>query len=350
MKKNNSPILSVIMPVFNGERYLYESINSVLNQSFKNFEFIIINDCSTDKTNHILSEYKSLDNRIVIINNLKNKGIAYSLNEAIKTSKSDLIVRMDSDDVCMPSRFQKQFDYMSNNPLIAVSGTGALINNSNRLLKDYFIPFTKDAHIKTQLLFESPFVHPSIIFRKEVFFRNKMQYDSTYSRAEDYKLWTQFARISNMGNIINVGLSYRVNVNSVSNKYKSVQLNDAGLIREEYFKQIGIPYTESEFILHNRIPIYDDWFTLTDLIEVEKWFLKLLDLNRANQYFEKTAFYDILSTYWERAVIKSELPLLMSWKLYRESVLFNKQIFNLRNFLLSSVKNKIKKIFYKKNQ
>ena len=331
------------MPVFNGERYLTESINSVLNQSFKNFEFIIINDFSTDKTNHILSEYKSLDNRVIIINNLKNKGIAYSLNEAIKISKSDLIVRMDADDVCMPTRFQKQFDYMSTNPLIAVSGTGALINNGNRLLKDYFIPFTKDAHIKAQLLFETPFVHPSIIFRKEVFFHNKLQYNSAYSRAEDYKLWTEFSRISNMGNIADICINYRVNRNSVSNKYKSVQLNDAGLIREEYFKQLGIPFTESELILHNRIPIYNDWFTLKDLNEVEKWFFKLLDLNRENQYFDQSALTDVLSTYWERAIIKSKLTLLRSWKLYRQSVLFNKQIFNLRNFLLSSVKNKIKK-------
>ena len=331
------------MPVFNGERYLTESINSVLNQSFKNFEFIIINDFSTDKTNHILSEYKSLDNRVIIINNLKNKGIAYSLNEAIKISKSDLIVRMDADDICMPTRFQKQFDYMSTNPLIAVSGTGALINNSNRLLKDYFIPFTKDAHIKAQLLFETPFVHPSIIFRKEVFFHNKLQYNSAYSRAEDYKLWTEFSRISNMGNIADICINYRVNRNSVSNKYKSVQLNDAGLIREEYFKQLGIPFTESELILHNRIPIYNDWFTLKDLNEVEKWFFKLLDLNRENQYFDQSALTDVLSTYWERAIIKSKLTLLRSWKLYRQSVLFNKQIFNLRNFLLSSVKNKIKK-------
>ena len=154
MKKKNSTILSVIMPVFNGERYLTDSINSILNQSFKNFEFIIINDCSTDKTNDILNEYKSLDSRVLVINNIKNKGIAYSLNEAIKISKSDLIVRMDADDISLPNRLKKQLDYMNQNPDIAISGMGAKINNGSIFGMPIFQPFTDDNQIKSQLLFE----------------------------------------------------------------------------------------------------------------------------------------------------------------------------------------------------
>lgn len=340
VKKNNSPILSVIMPVFNGERYLPDSINSILNQSFKNFEFIIINDCSTDKTNYILSEYKSLDNRVIIINNLKNKGIAYSLNEAIKISKSDLIVRMDADDISLPNRLKRQFDFMNQNPDIAISGMGAKINNGSIFGMPLFKPFLDDNQIKSQLLFESPFMHPTIIFRKNVFQLNSLSYNLTFTSAQDYNLWVDFSRVSKMGNIIDAGIIYRLNSNSVSNKHKKEQTNFADKIRENYLNKLGINFTNEEMIIHNRISKYEDWFSLNDLIQVEKWLIKLKEINKTDSIFDEIKFSDILSYYWTRSFIKCETVTLKSLRFYKNSYLYKKN--NINNFMFSIIKNKIK--------
>ncbi|WP_244834814.1 glycosyltransferase family 2 protein [Clostridium sp. BJN0001] len=108
--------VSVIMPVFNAEKYLEESIKSVLNQTYKNFEFIIINDGSTDSSLSIINKFKSMDNRIRVIDQ-KNNGIVYSLNKGISTAKGKYIARMDADDISLPNRIKNQVKYMETNQL-----------------------------------------------------------------------------------------------------------------------------------------------------------------------------------------------------------------------------------------
>ena len=117
----NTPLISVIMPVYNSEAYIESSVESILNQSYTNFEFIIIDDASTDKTYDRLLKLIKIDKRIVLVKNKRNEGVTKSLNKALKIAKGKYIIRMDADDWSYPNRFKLQVDLMENNPDVVLS-------------------------------------------------------------------------------------------------------------------------------------------------------------------------------------------------------------------------------------
>ena len=134
----NLPLVSVIMSVYNGEKYLVQAIDSILNQTYQNFEFIIIDDCSTDNSSHILQEYAKKDSRIKIIKKEKNigiKGFIENLNLGISIAEGKYIARMDADDISLPERFQKQVTFLENNPEIFMVGAQIdFINEKNEII------------------------------------------------------------------------------------------------------------------------------------------------------------------------------------------------------------------------
>ena len=179
-----SPLISVVMPVFNSEQYLDKSIKSVLEQTYDNFEFLIINDGSTDNSNSIIKKYQSHDKRITIFKQ-ENKGVTKSLNNGIKYSKGRFIARMDADDICHPDRFKMQLNWFHINKDIDVLGSqvefieknGNIIKPSNQLPLD-------DLSIKWELIFGTPLIHPSIMIRKSVF-EDFGLYNESYLFAQD---------------------------------------------------------------------------------------------------------------------------------------------------------------------
>ena len=120
---NTAPKISLIMSVYNGEDYLVEAIESVLNQTFKEFELIVINDCSTDSTGEILNRFAELDKRVKVHTNEVNLRLPSSLNKAITLAQGKYIARMDADDICLPERLEKQYNFMENNPSVPSSPT-----------------------------------------------------------------------------------------------------------------------------------------------------------------------------------------------------------------------------------
>lgn len=229
--KLNSPLISVVMSVYNGEKYLAEAIESILNQTYKNFEFIIVNDGSSDKSIDIIKEYMTKDNRVVLIDR-ENKGLPYSLNEGISKAKGEYIARMDADDISLPDRFEKQMDYMQKNE-IDICGCSIQLFNDAKKFDIWHYPI-KDSEIRFLLLVNSAFAHPSIMFKKSIF--ETYQYDIKFKSAQDYKLWTQIA-LSNlkMGNIDEVLVLYRIHDTQVSSK-NTQQAQNAINISKEYIK------------------------------------------------------------------------------------------------------------------
>jgi glycosyltransferase involved in cell wall biosynthesis len=202
----NSPKISVIMSVYNCEKYLKESVDGILSQTFSDFEFIIINDGSADKSREILESYK--DSRIRLFNN-QNKGLTKSLNEAIGYSNGEYIARMDADDISLPERFEKQIKFLDANPECAMCGTWAeFIDEDGKYLRDYNTPVT-DSEIKKEILFHNPFIHPSVMIRKSVFEKVGL-YDTSFRYAQDYELWTRIAIKFKTGNIPEKLLRYRL--------------------------------------------------------------------------------------------------------------------------------------------
>ncbi|MCE5228859.1 glycosyltransferase [bacterium] len=188
------PVISVIMSVHNGAAWLGESIGSILGQTFGDFEFIIVNDGSTDESPRILKEYASRDPRIILLNNEKNIGLMRSLNKGLDHARGCFIARMDSDDVSLPNRFQKQIRWFGDHPSASVVSTFVRRVDVNGRYLGYWMDdlvATDTASIKRTLPYRNCIAHPSIMIRSEVL--RKFRYNEKISLYEDYELWLRIA-------------------------------------------------------------------------------------------------------------------------------------------------------------
>lgn len=196
------------MPVYNGEEYLEQAIKSVLFQTLKDYEFVIVDDGSIDRSWEIIQKYSCKDRRIVAIRSRKNLRTSAALNKGLKTAKGKYVIRMDADDWSYPDRFQKQYEYMELHPEVGVSG-GAIevCNEKLKVINKRTYPLT-DKMARRIIFRYSPFAHPATIWRKE-----KMMKVGAYNKniplAQDYDLYFRIGKISKFGNIKNIILKLR---------------------------------------------------------------------------------------------------------------------------------------------
>tara|TARA_Y100001958_G_C21248503_1_gene581337 strand:- start:9065 stop:10063 length:999 start_codon:yes stop_codon:yes gene_type:complete len=196
--KEHNPLISVIMSVYNGEKYIKESIDSILQQTYKNFEFIIVDDRSDDNTEHILTSFT--DTRVKLIKNSRRIGQAMSLNKAIIQSKGKYIARQDHDDISVINRLMNQVRFMEKNPKIGLLGSnGILINEQSDEIKGYDVP-SDCLKIKWTLLFRNQFLHSSVMIRSSILQKFKLLYVD-YKFSQDFDLWSKFASLSCLKNI-----------------------------------------------------------------------------------------------------------------------------------------------------
>lgn len=211
---NSIPAVSVLMPVYNGEKYLSEAIDSILNQTFADFELIIINDGSTDGTLEILRKYTQQNKRIVL-HNQTNQGLIAALNKGIKLARGKYIARMDADDISFPERLALQVGFLENHPEIGVLGSGARIMNSSGVTYDTLQHPTQHNVLQWCLCFFCPIVHPTVIMRRQVVVQvggyGAMQH------AEDYDLWCRLSCVTRLSNLKDVLLYLRQHDSNVSN-------------------------------------------------------------------------------------------------------------------------------------
>jgi len=236
--ENFEPKVSVVMPVYNAEAYLRDSIESVLNQTLTDFEFIIINDGSTDNSKAIIQEYS--DNRIKLIEN--NHNYIESLNKGMKLSKALYIARMDADDIMMKSRLDIQYKYMIEHPEIDVCGS-SFIKFGFEKEEEYHLE-TRSKILKGLLLTENPLAHPTTMIRKKSIdallkLNPQGPYRKEYIYAEDYKLWCELVENGGvLSNLADVLLKYRSSDNQVVKKFRSEMTKVARKIQFEYFAYI----------------------------------------------------------------------------------------------------------------
>lgn len=215
-----APLVSVIMPVYNGEKYLQEAIDSILNQTFGDFEFIIINDGSTDKTLEIIKSYS--DPRIRVISQ-ENKGIIHSLNKGISESRGKYIARMDADDISLPDRFKRQSDFLEANPEIGLLGTTFAIQIDKKI-KCIAAVLLQDSDLRRQLLYKCPFGHGTVMFRKNLETGlNGLWYSPSEKHVEDYELWSRIALITKVANLPGVLYIWRDNPFGISSSKRAIQ-------------------------------------------------------------------------------------------------------------------------------
>ncbi len=278
--KNQSIFVTILMPVFNSESFLIDAIESILNQSYSNFEFLIVNDGSTDNSLRILNKFKKKDNRITILNQ-KNLGIENALNNGISISKGEYIFRMDSDDISASDRIESQLKFMISNHIDVCGSWAKCFGASSKIIK------TNVSHknIKTAMFFHSPFVHPTMSFKANVL--KKYKYSNAFSHAEDYYLWIRLATNKIVfGNLPKVCLYYRVHNNQVSFKERKTQELSASNIRMIYYKSVSDHFSRKNkklmffylgkyLLLEINILLYIAYYLKS---VIKKLYLKILEL------------------------------------------------------------------------
>jgi glycosyltransferase involved in cell wall biosynthesis len=234
-------MISVIMSVYNAEKYLKEAVDSILGQTYKNFEFIIINDCSDDNSLPILKEYEMLHNNIILLNNTENLGLTKNLNIALNMASGKYIARMDADDISEPNRFRMQVDFLEKNSAIDILGTFSRnINEDGEITGTRSTPITHKDIMKI-LPKLSPLSHPTVMFRKESLKKIGF-YNDKYLTSQDYDMWFRATRAGlKFYNLPEFLLKYRMNDDYISRKSFKFRWNDFRL-RLEGYKNINLPF------------------------------------------------------------------------------------------------------------
>lgn len=209
-------LISVILPVYNGEKYLKEAIESILNQTYTNFEFIIIDDGSKDSSLEIIRDYEKEDERIVVVSR-ENKGLIATLNEGIEKARGKYIARMDQDDISLPQRFEEQLKYMITNNLDICGGNYLIIDQNSKTISTSEVP-ESFSEILLTMVSNVPFAHPSVMIKKFFLDDKKLKYGiNGYKNAEDLDLWiNMYNQNARFGNVKKRIIKYRVVPTSMS--------------------------------------------------------------------------------------------------------------------------------------
>lgn len=206
--------LSVVLPTYNGEKHISQALDSILNQTFRDFELIVINDGSTDKTANILKKYSKDDARIRIISQT-NKGLVASLNKGIEMAQGQYIARHDDDDASLPDRFERQVAFLDSHPDVVVVGSSmSVMNDAGTVLHNHAV-LLNDPELRHELLVRSPFPHGSVMYRKSAVVAAGLYRAETWP-AEDYDLWLRLSAEGKLANIDDCLYVYRENSHGIS--------------------------------------------------------------------------------------------------------------------------------------
>jgi glycosyltransferase involved in cell wall biosynthesis len=285
---NHPPLVSVLMPTYNAERYLSQAIRSILSQTFTDFEFIVVDDGSADQTPTILKIFQSQDTRFEIHYFEKNSGIAAALNKGLSIAQGKYIARMDADDISLPERFSKQVAFMESHPAVGVLGTGAtVIDAADRPHQSLVFPLS---HLLLQwsMCFYSPMIHPSVMIRRELLL-SAGGYLPTAAHAEDYELWGRLSAATQFANLPDRLLLLRKSGSNVSIRYSAAFLAAGISVSKGMFRSLiglDVPVTPFELTLQPRRISPTDLRRVSDaMITLLNHFLNLPGITAQEQHY-----------------------------------------------------------------
>jgi len=296
------PEISVILPVYNGQDYLAEAIESIISQTFHSWELIIINDGSTDKSEEIIKSYLPKESRIKYYRNQQNSGLIFTLNKAIDLSEGNYIARMDADDICSPERLQIQYDFLRKNTDIALCGTYATVINNNGKPIGRLLNLRTDEYIRIHLLFSVPLIHSSVMGKAEVFKQN--HYDTDYKHAEDYDLWCRISANHKIANIPSYLLKYRWHSTNVSVLNQKIQEKTKERVIRRQLTFLGLFPSDQEMNLHlvsfrqRDIKSRGEKKTFSDFVGLSQWFGQIIEANNNKKLYHTDALQAYLWSRW----------------------------------------------------
>lgn len=313
--KTIRPKVSVIMPVYNSEKYVAQAIKSILQQTFKNFEFLILNDGSRDHSLDIIQSFN--DPRIILINHKTNRGLIAVLNQGLKLARGRFIARMDADDISHPKRLELQIKLMEKNP--SLSAVGGWVKTIG-LEKNRKWQYRTNAQIlKCELLFDAPLAHPTVMLRSATLKKHNLRY--RIKNSEDYGLWNDLTKFSSIANMPMYLLQYRVHSQQTGSKQFDTRRQAAHVLRNSIVRRLVPNANKEELILHQQLATRDFGNNRAFLIKAEKWLLKIQDTNSKKNTYPTAALNHVLGFYWWQVAQCNSKQGVASFKIYKNSTL-----------------------------
>lgn len=294
----NKPTFSVLMPVYNCALYLAEAIESILNQTFTDFELIVLDDGSTDDSAEIAKSFT--DSRIVYHCNEKNLGLANNLNVGLRMARGRYIARMDGDDISLPERLQTQYDYLESHPDIDLCSCGLQMFGTEDTV---WVRESDPEAVKITMMFYSPVLHATSVWRRESFEKHNLYYDQNAFPAEDYELWSRAVFYCKLVNIPQVLYRYRIHGIQVTKTDDRVAQKDRE-IRISYIRK-ALPGLNEDFY-----PGFVDKFisannlSASNINELKGLYLQLLDANSKQHFFEHALLQNRLTKYYQSYLVR----------------------------------------------
>ncbi len=310
-------MVSVLMPVYNGEKHLRDAINSILNQTYTNFEFIIINDGSTDSSKEIILSYN--DPRIVYVENEKNMGLSATLNKGIDLCTAEYIARMDCDDIAKESRFAKQVAFLDANTDVGIVGSFVKVIGSSII---YRFPL-KTEEIKVELLLRSVLQHPSVMIRKSLLNQFDLRYDINYRYSQDYDLWARAVQYFPIYNLEEILLEYREHEQQMGATYGSCVRDEpvrTRLMQIELFT--GLAQDNPKILLHGKVLNGGFEFTKDKFQELCQWLAELEQMNLVKKEYQEKGFKYYLFFIWQTAFFTIKEYNLATYRFIKETLFY----------------------------
>ncbi len=303
------------MPVYNADLFLRQAIDSILNQTYKHLEFIILDDGSTDNSCDIIESYSTKDKRIRAFYTKENRGIVYQLNKGISEARGRFIARMDADDISLPQRIEKQVSFLEQNSDISIVGSNVRFIVENRIFpRRSHLPLL-DQEIKAYMLFFTPFYHPSVVLRIEIFHHFR------YSEAtiEDYALWIKVLSKFNAANIEECLLIYRRHNKNTTLIHQKKFHNDIHEIYREILNSLKIEFSENDVRILCQISESDnEAILLRDIVFFKELLHKVITNNYSLKRTEQSSLVKTIEKVWIKCLIKVKINSLKEMMLLIE--------------------------------
>lgn len=286
--------LTVLMPVYNGAAFVQEALTSILEQTFSEFECLIVEDGSTDATCEILSSFR--DPRIRLLRNHSNLGLARSLNKGLEAARGRYIARMDADDLSWGHRLRAQMDFMGAHPEVGLCGAWIeVVGDGVRQVWRY--PSDHDT-VRTRLLFECALAHPVVMMNRHLLDQGRLSYDESFGAAQDYELWSRAARCCVLANLSEVLLTHRLHEEQVGQRKAAIQQVGAAKVRARLLHQMGMSPTSDEFQTHQAISSWT-WGADPEFPgKANAWLQRLVHVNRHTHTYPEVILEQVVAERW----------------------------------------------------
>ena len=293
---NQQPAVSVVMPVYNAAAHLSAALDSMLAQTFTDFELIALDDGSMDETGALLAACAARDARVRLAGSPQNQGLVARLNQGLELARGRYIARMDGDDTSRPERLARQVALLDAQPGVGACGSWIRVFGDAPARVERYP--ADDAAIRCELLFRSALAHPATMLRGDLVRRHGLRYQAQFVHAEDYAMWLAIAARGQLANIPDVLLDYRAHAAQVGQRQRATQQASSALVRLAQIRALGIGPTPAEQATHEAISTAQFAPARAFVAAADAWLRRLLAANRASGRYHEPALLPVLGLRW----------------------------------------------------